>query len=578
MSIESVPHPRDRESIALRPANGGLEPHRAFSSGCPVQPAVIRWGNSVDTITWTWEGPGVCTIFLATLLQPHNPLEIEFLPVYVPSEEEQADPQLYAQNVRAIMAKALSLPTTDLSFDDCRRIRTAAQLNLPMACQIIEYGRLTRMLFSTDSAMERQSVESVAKPSRLHRITSRLRQIAEATRLWYTQLSTSPSPSPALANLENIFLRDVKAEDAPIGLLRQLASSLPKTTNCQPDLRILVVHLCLLLFAEAPLQALRLSFQVYDRVASSPSPERQKTTAVLEESVLPTVASVLADSDATADLADWAISPEDVEDLLHAAYLLKAKDTRSLLKKHRSKLGRLVLVESVSAVSAEGDAITPDNREVDALLPKHTANTLTGVFPDALYNALSMDYPKLVNSYADYRSEMQRIRRRLERPFSDTASSSASVSSIYSLNDPTNSPATETLVNAEFGLPPVDAIFAHKPAPGHQRTDSNVSSESEQQRGDLILVYNIINDLEHGLSFEDMFQWHLSPNLRGHSMKLRTTMSRLSLRSEFFTQRVVEKWNDLPQSVVEATSLQLFKKRLDDYLCPLFSLDSLNLS
>nr|VZI48167.1 unnamed protein product [Spirometra erinaceieuropaei] len=98
-----------------------------------------------------------------------------------------------------------------------------------------------------------------------------------------------------------------------------------------------------------------------------------------------------------------------------------------------------------------------------------------------------------------------------------------------------------------------------------------------QQRGDLILVYKIIHGLEYGLKFEDMFQWHLSPNLRGHSMKLRTTMSRLNLRSEFFTQRVVEKWNDLPQSVVEATSLQLFKKRLDDYLCPLFSLDGLNL-
>nr|VZI25047.1 unnamed protein product [Spirometra erinaceieuropaei] len=98
------------------------------------------------------------------------------------------------------------------------------------------------------------------------------------------------------------------------------------------------------------------------------------------------------------------------------------------------------------------------------------------------------------------------------------------------------------------------------------------------QRGDLILVYKIIHGLAHGLKFEDMFYWHLSPNLRGHSMKLRTTMSRLNLRSELFTQRVVEKWNDHPRSVVEATSLQLFKKRLDDYLCPLFSLDSLNLN
>ncbi|BHF67228.1 hypothetical protein SprV_0301025300 [Sparganum proliferum] len=99
-----------------------------------------------------------------------------------------------------------------------------------------------------------------------------------------------------------------------------------------------------------------------------------------------------------------------------------------------------------------------------------------------------------------------------------------------------------------------------------------------QQRGDLNLAFKITHGLEHGLSFEDMFQWHLSPNLRGHSMMLRTSMSRLDHRSEFFTQRVVEKWNALPQPVVEAPSLQLFKKRLEDYLCPLFSLDSLNLN
>nr|VZI33818.1 unnamed protein product [Spirometra erinaceieuropaei] len=51
-----------------------------------------------------------------------------------------------------------------------------------------------------------------------------------------------------------------------------------------------------------------------------------------------------------------------------------------------------------------------------------------------------------------------------------------------------------------------------------------------------------------------------------------------SLTPDELDARVVEKWNDLPQSVVEATSLQLFKKRLDDYLCPLFSLDSRNLN
>ncbi len=97
-----------------------------------------------------------------------------------------------------------------------------------------------------------------------------------------------------------------------------------------------------------------------------------------------------------------------------------------------------------------------------------------------------------------------------------------------------------------------------------------------QQRGDFILVYKIIHGLEKGLRFEDMFQWHLSPFLRGHTMKLRTKRSRLNLRSEFFTQRVIQQWNNLPQSVAEATSLQMFKQRLDNCMYPLLPLDSMN--
>lgn len=40
-----------------------------------------------------------------TLTQFFTYCELEFLPVYVPSEEEKKDPQLYAQNVRDVMAK-----------------------------------------------------------------------------------------------------------------------------------------------------------------------------------------------------------------------------------------------------------------------------------------------------------------------------------------------------------------------------------------------------------------------------------------------------------------------------------------
>lgn len=44
---------------------------------------------------------------LRMLTQAYNPLELEFLPVYRPSAAERNNPQLYAQNVRLLMARAL---------------------------------------------------------------------------------------------------------------------------------------------------------------------------------------------------------------------------------------------------------------------------------------------------------------------------------------------------------------------------------------------------------------------------------------------------------------------------------------
>ncbi|XP_074680482.1 lysophosphatidylcholine acyltransferase 1 isoform X4 [Strix aluco] len=119
---------------------------RAFIPGVPVQPVVLRYPNKLDTITWTWQGPGALEILWLTLCQFHNSVEIEFLPVYIPSEEERKNPVLYANNVRRVMAEALGVSVTDYTFEDCQLALAEGQLRLPSDTCLLEFAKLVRSL------------------------------------------------------------------------------------------------------------------------------------------------------------------------------------------------------------------------------------------------------------------------------------------------------------------------------------------------------------------------------------------------------------------------------------------------
>uniref|UniRef100_A0A8L0DPX9 Lysophosphatidylcholine acyltransferase 1 n=1 Tax=Oncorhynchus mykiss TaxID=8022 RepID=A0A8L0DPX9_ONCMY len=123
----------------------------AFIPAVPVQPVVLRYPNKMDTITWTWQGPGAFEILWLTLCQFHNPIEIEYLPLYTPSEEEKNNPALFANNVRHIMAKALELPITDLSFDDCQLSQAKGPLRVPTNSSLLQFNRLARRLGSVSN-------------------------------------------------------------------------------------------------------------------------------------------------------------------------------------------------------------------------------------------------------------------------------------------------------------------------------------------------------------------------------------------------------------------------------------------
>jgi len=68
-------------------------------------------------------------------------------------------------------------------------------------------------------------------------------------------------------------------------------------------------------------------------------------------------------------------------------------------------------------------------------------------------------------------------------------------------------------------------------------------------------------DIEHVFELDDGGGY----DLRGHSLKVKVQISRLQLRQGFFSQRVVCVRNSLPPFIVEASFVNIFKKRLDDW-------------
>uniref|UniRef100_A0A8C6V6Q2 Lysophosphatidylcholine acyltransferase 1 n=2 Tax=Elapinae TaxID=42168 RepID=A0A8C6V6Q2_NAJNA len=225
----------------------------AFIPGVPVQPVILRYPNKLDTITWTWQGPGALTILWLTLCQFHNFVEIEFLPVYIPSEEEKKNPSLYANNVRRVMAEALGISVTDYTFEDCQLALAEGQLYLPSNTCLLEFAKLVRNLGLKPEKLEKELDAYSERARKLKNKKITLKEFAE-----YLKIQVSDM-------LENMFALFEEKEDGLIDI-REYVTAL--SVVCRPS---------------KTLQTMQLAFKMYQSETGGVT--EQELTSILKSAM-----------------------------------------------------------------------------------------------------------------------------------------------------------------------------------------------------------------------------------------------------------------------------------------------------
>jgi len=118
----------------------------AFAPGVPVQPVCFRYPGREDyDVSFTYPHTSG-SYLLGLFLQPANSMEVEYLPVYRPSEAEREDPALFAVGVQRVIAKALNVPTTKHAAEDVALCIAARKLHLPMEAGLVTWQALSEGL------------------------------------------------------------------------------------------------------------------------------------------------------------------------------------------------------------------------------------------------------------------------------------------------------------------------------------------------------------------------------------------------------------------------------------------------
>ena len=102
------------------------------------------------------------------------------------------------------------------------------------------------------------------------------------------------------------------------------------------------------------------------------------------------------------------------------------------------------------------------------------------------------------------------------------------------------------------------------PYPDRMRYLKIPSLTFRRLRSDMIQTFKILKGLDD-IDPTTLFKLEKTRNTRGHSLKLCKAGNRTNQRNHFFTQRVVNPWNSLPQNCIDAETINSFKTRLEKH-------------
>lgn len=94
-------------------------------------------------------------------------------------------------------------------------------------------------------------------------------------------------------------------------------------------------------------------------------------------------------------------------------------------------------------------------------------------------------------------------------------------------------------------------------------TTGTANIDLQSNKGDVINISKILNN-----KYDVEVNLHLERNdwaTRGNRMELGKTRCRAKRRQMYFTSRIVDVWNSLPNNVIESASVLSFAKRLDHF-------------